>query len=485
MTIQKLKMIAQASIRLAKEAERDPLRAWSPTPVQLRVAKDENSVVLLRGGNQIGKTMLGAWEVHCRCIGWHPFKKVKIPPIEVWIIVHSWEQSKVIQKKFFDMAPKSELDPETEYIPGKGFKGKYPTVKYKNGSIAYFKTTGQGTLGVASGTVDYIWIDEPPPPDIWGELKARTTRTRGKMLLTLTPVGTPVDYLQDMVKEGLISEHVGIMSVENCTPLDCKPMMSALEIEDLARSYLPIDRAARMNGDWEGGVPEGRIFDAFSDEHISDYQPSPSYFDKQGKEQQREFTWTIGIDHGHDVSAQVALLICIDVTDPKDAHIYVVDEYISGEAGANKHARGILEMLQRNDLEIADISLWTGDRPHKGRKSGEGKMSNQFLMSGFANELGYPKQGLPFKIKTAYKPRWSVIYGCQTLHERMISSKFQIFPNCEMTIKSLKNWATKSNGLLDTLSEHKHCIDAMRYAIIQIIDSNFRVKSPSKIIRKW
>ena len=112
-------------------------------------------------------------------------------------------------------------------------------------------------------------------------------------------------------------------------------------------------------------------------------------------------------------------------------------------------------------------------------------MSNQFLMSGFANELGYPKQGLPFKIKTAYKPRWSVIYGCQTLHERMISSKFQIFPNCEMTIKSLKNWATKSNGLLDTLSEHKHCIDAMRYAIIQIIDSNFRVKSPSKIIRKW
>ena len=481
----RLQSLASASVRLSTAAEQNPLKYWRPTPVQKRVVQDYFAIVLLRGGNQIGKTMVGCFEVHCRCIGWHPYKKVKPPPVKIWIIVHSWEQSKVIQEKIWEMAPKNELHPDTEYIPGKGFRGKYPVVKYKNGSIVYFKTTGQGTLGVASGTVDYVWVDEPPPPDIWGELKARTTRTRGQMLLTLTPIGAPVDYLRDMVKDKLISEHVGVMSVENCTPEGCRPMMTQEEIDALARSYLPIDREARINGDWDGGVPEGRIFDAFSDEHISDFYPSLTYFDKQGREKDRTFIWTIGIDHGHDVASQVALLILIDMTDPKDPDIYVVDEYVADGAGAKRHARGIIQMLKRNELEIADITRWTGDRPHKGRKSGDGKMSNSILMSGFADELGYPKGGLPFKIKTAYKPRWSVIYGCQTIHERMISGRFQIFPSCEKTIKSLKNWAIKSNGLLNTLSEHKHCIDGMRYAIMPIIDTKYGAKVPNKIYRKW
>lgn len=483
----KLQQIAQASIRMRQEAERDPLKYFRPTPIQLSVVSDStSSIVLLRGGNQIGKTMVGCYEVHCRCIGRHPYKKVKPPPIEVWIIVHSWEQSKVIQKKFYDMAPKSELDPETEYITGRGFRGKYPTVKYICGSIVYFKTTGQGTQGIMSGTVDMVWIDEPPPPELWGELKARITRTRGQMLLTLTPIGVPIDYLREMVEKKLISEHVGVMSVENCTPLGLKtPMLNQDDIDNLARGYLAIDRAARMNGDWDGGVPEGRIFDDFSDDHISSYQPSYTYYDKQGVEKHRKFIWTIGIDHGHDVASQVALLICIDMTDPQDAHIYVVDEYVASGAGADRHAKGILKMIRKNDLEVADIYRWTGDRPHKGRKSGEGKMSNAFLMSAFASELGYPVNGLPFKIKTAYKPRWSVIYGCQTIHERMINGRFQIFPECTITIKSIKNWAMKSNGLLDTISEHKHCVDAMRYAIMPIIDVKYRAKAPSKIRRKW
>ena len=161
----RLQSIASASVRLSTAAEQNPLKFFMPSPVQKRVLEDTSNIVLLRGGNQIGKTITMCFEVHSRCLGLHRFKKVKHPPIEVWIIVHSWEQSKVIQKKFWDMAPKNQLHPDTEYIPGKGFRGKYPTVRYKNGSIVYFKTTGQGTLGVASGSVDFVAVDEPPPPD--------------------------------------------------------------------------------------------------------------------------------------------------------------------------------------------------------------------------------------------------------------------------------------------------------------------------------
>ena len=160
-----LQNLAALTVRMAQDKERNPLKYWRPTPIQRSVLQDKSQIVLLRGGNQIGKTMVGCYEVHCRAIGKHPHKRVTTKPVDIWIIVHSWEQSKVIQAKFWELAPKDELHEETEYIPGKGFRGKYPVVKYKNGSIVYFKTTGQGTLGVASGTVDFVWIDEPPPPD--------------------------------------------------------------------------------------------------------------------------------------------------------------------------------------------------------------------------------------------------------------------------------------------------------------------------------
>ena len=480
-----LKKLAKGCIRLVNDSDANPLKYWRPTPIQKLVLQDNSKLVLLRGGNQIGKTWTGVIEVHGRCTWTHPYKDTPRKPLKVWIIVHSWEQSKIIQEKFYELAPKNELHEDTEFIPGKGFRGKYPVVRYRNGSIVYFKTTGQGTLGVASGSCDYIWVDEPPPPEIYGELFARLTQTKGKMLMTLTPIGAPIDYLRTMVKDGLVSEHVGIMNVANNTPEGCRPRFTKEEIETLALGYLSIDREARMNGDWDGGVPEGRIFDAFHDDMVSDLAPNLNYYDDDGYEHEKDFLWSIGIDHGHDVASQAAILACIDMTNPQDPHVYIVDEYVSDGSNEKKHAKGILAMLHRNGLEVSDVTRWTGDRPHKGRKSGDGRMSNGLLMSGLAHEMGYPKSGLPFKIKTAYKPKWSVLYGCQVIHDRMVNGKFQIFPSCEYTIKSLKYWERKASGMLDTLSEHKHCIDAMRYGVMPIVDVKYRSAVPSKVYRRW
>ena len=100
------------------------------------------------------------------------------------------------------------------------------------------------------------------------------------MLLTLTPIGAPVDYLKQMVEDKIISEHVGVMSVENCWPEGFKtPLLSQADIDALSRSYLSLDREARLNGSWDAGIPEGRIFDAFTDEMISDLEPAASFYD--------------------------------------------------------------------------------------------------------------------------------------------------------------------------------------------------------------
>lgn len=482
MNLSNLKKIAKITTELSRDTDENPLKYFRPTPIQQAFLKDEKKIVMLRGGNQIGKTLIGSVETIYRLLGNHPFKQVPPPPIEAWIICHSWEQSKTIMGKFHSLVPKNELHPDVEFVTGKGYRGSGSgtVIRFKNGSILRFKTTnqaggGRGTVGLASASVDWVLMDEPPPADIFGEVLARTTRTRGKIGITMTPVGVPVEYLKKLVEQGVISEHVGRLTVENCTPIGCRPMMSQKEIDDLAMSYLPLDRDARINGDWEGGIPEGRIFENFTDDLISDLTPPTTYTDpKTGEIIDRSFIWSIGIDHGHDVGSQACILVAVDVTDQSNPITYVVDEYVASGTTAENHAKGIISMIRRNGLDIANIQRWTGDRVHGGTKSGDGRMSNTMLMSAFAHVLGYPKDRLPFRIRTAYKPKYSVYYGVQVIHEQMSSRRFQIFPRCDTTIKSFKHWAMKKSGGMDTLSEFKHCIDACRYAILPIVDVKYR-----------
>tara|TARA_R100000664_G_C2758080_1_gene146762 strand:+ start:796 stop:2238 length:1443 start_codon:yes stop_codon:yes gene_type:complete len=477
MNLKSLRKIAKTTITLCEDAEQNPLKYFRPTPVQEAFLRDQSRVVMLRGGNQIGKTMSGSVEVIYRLLAKHPFKPVPPPPIEAWIVCHSWEQSKTIMCKFHEMMPKNELHPDIEFVTGKGYRGTgSPVVRLKNGSIVRFKTTqsasgGRGTISLASGSCDVVWVDEPPPPNTWGELFARTTRTKGALLITMTPVGVPVEFLKKMVEEGTISEHVGALTVENTTPKGCKPMMSQVEIDKLASSYLRIDRDARIAGDWEGGIPEGRIFENFSDDLVSDLAPDPN----------RNYVWTIGIDHGHDIASQVAILSAIDITDQGKPLIYIVDEYVASGASAQIHAKGIIAMIRRNNLQVAMIQRWTGDRSHGGSKNNGGRMSNNMLTAALCHVLGYPKGKLPFRIRTAYKPKYSVYYGCQLINEAMCSGRFQVFPRCERTIKSLKFWQLKKSGGMDTLSEWKHCVDALRYGIMSTIDRTYRIPRQSKV----
>ena len=104
--------------------------------------------------------------------------------------------------KIWELMPKAPLCSDVEFVHGKGFRGAgSPVIRFKNGSLIRFKTTGQtksgGTVALSSGTVDFVWVDEPPGPRIWSELVARTLRRPGaSVAVTMTPVGVPVAYLK-------------------------------------------------------------------------------------------------------------------------------------------------------------------------------------------------------------------------------------------------------------------------------------------------
>jgi len=436
--------------------------------------RDESKIKLLLGGNQVGKTMAACAELIHRCLGTHPYIQTDPPPIQAFLITHSHQQSITIQEKLYNMCPKNELHPDCEFVPGRGFRGIHPVIRFRNGSLIMVKTANQG-LGLASSTISYVAIDEPVGAEVWGELAARVLRggaggKTGTIGITMTPVGQDVSYLKKLVDDGTVSCHNAPLTVEQTTPIGLAPLIAQSTIDRIAQTYLPIDRAARLNGDWAVGVPEGRVFDQFDDNMISSLPAPPG----------GQYEFGIGVDHGSQPNAQVAILAAINMADPEKPIVYVLDEYTSGAATPEAHARAILEMCQRNQIDPA-ACRWTGDNIHYGGSGGAGKMSNSLLMRAFEKILQYPPNGLPWRIRTVRKPRYSVYHGAALIHSIQARKNFFIHPRCQRTIMSLQRWTMKRNQSLRSRDEYGHCIDALRYTLVPTIDVKY--KPPTAQIR--
>lgn len=370
------------------------------------------------------------------------------------------------------MAPKSEIHPSVEFVPGKGIRGLHPVLRFNNGSIIQIKTANQG-LGLASATVSYVAIDEPVDRFVWGELAARVLRggaggATGTIGITMTPVGQDVDYLRELVKQGRVSCTMAPLTVQATTPQGCNSIITQDQIDRITATYLPLDREARINGSWDIGVQEGRVFDCFEDSMISSL-PCPD----------GDYTFCIGIDHGAQPNTQVGILAAVDSTNANEPKVYVLDEYLSGAAPPEHHIRAIIEMCHRNGLK-PEQCRWTGDAAHRGNAK-SGRMSNALLRRAAESVLGYPSGNLPFKIRTASKPAFSVYYGAAQIHSVMARRNFYIQSRCEETIKSLKNWTMKSKQYQRSRDKYGHCVDALRYAILGEIDYNLAIPRSHKL----
>ena len=122
-------------LQLKHRSQQDPLRFFCATPPQEAYINDASPVKLLLGGNQVGKTFATCALLLYHCLNRHPLLKTDPPPIEAWLVTHSHEQSRTIQAKLWNMCPKDELHEDVEFVPGKGFRGLAPVVRFKNGSI--------------------------------------------------------------------------------------------------------------------------------------------------------------------------------------------------------------------------------------------------------------------------------------------------------------------------------------------------------------
>jgi phage terminase large subunit-like protein len=109
-------------------------------------------------------------------------------------------------------------------------------------STATFKSFEQGATKMQSESVDWIWIDERCPEDVYSELLARTSATDGILFMSYTPLkgGGELTYR-------FLNEYSADRSDTRIEAHQARHI-SAERRAQLEENYLPHEREARIHG---------------------------------------------------------------------------------------------------------------------------------------------------------------------------------------------------------------------------------------------
>ena len=460
---------ARAALLAARVAGRraaaNPLAHMRWLPPQVALYRCTSHRKLLRCGNQAyGKTTAGLAELIWRCLGQHPFQPVPKAPIEAWIICASWSQSLAIQKKLWELVPMTVVRPGSRYDDVNGFGAHSPCLRFANGSIIRVKTTQQNALDLAGATIDIAMFDEPPKSSrLYGEIVKRVMARNGIVMLTLTPINAPVDWLRAECERGTITDLHFRLEPQYLIPegaiephrLRDGTICDAAWIARIRAETMGHEDPIVNDGEWETRV-EGRVFRAFRDggqtPHVHTMAPK------------HDVKLTLGIDHGAGAGREVGILTAVDEVGD-DPAVYVLDEYVSsGETTAREDARALIAMLRRHGFVWSDLDHCYGDKPYD---KATGSKGNYDIEDALARELGLPnRESLKPRIWSAKRgaridPRGDKARGVSWLHRRMVEAgRFGVHPRCKRLIESLNKWDYTD------ASEWKDAIDGLRYGLI-------------------
>lgn len=487
---ERLERLVSIERELARRRADNPLDHMAWLPGQHAFLLSDAKLKLLRAGRQTaGKTTAGAAETVWRMMGRHPFRQVRPPPVKGWVVCGGGEQSEIVQERIWSLVPKSEVAPGFAYDTRKGaFLGKYPRLRLKNGSEIWVKTGQQDSLNLASGTLDFVWVDEPPENQgVWSELLARILRLNGDIYLTLTPINRPVDWLHQIsakpgetTRERPVEDLHFALTPENLIPVGSDRPMTLIDgtvcdqdwIDFLTSRTVEYERPVVLDGSWEFRIG-GAYFDGAWDPNKLVYDALPDKTDKI----------VVGIDHGDRPGKQVFTLMAVSVEDPPSVH--VMDQYrdLIGTASPMDDAKGLLAMIARHrnprtgrTLQYADLHFVGGDRVHL---PGSGKQkSNRDLAAQIKKVLKVPDLTPPVRTIKRGEGRGagSLSIGSRWLYHAMVAGRFSVAPHLTFLVDAIPKYTLKDDDL-----GVKDSIDSIRYGLDQWIFSWAR--SPSPIIR--
>lgn len=275
---------------IEKALARRRLDLYAPYPKQLEfhaaTAVPAIEEIMLMAGNQLGKTLCAAAQTAIFATGQYPdwWKGRRYDrAVSMWVAGPTGQSTRDAPQKLLLGEP-GEWG--TGMIPGRliidikksshGVPDAVESVTVlheKTGKLSriLFKTYDQGRLRWQGATIDMVWFDEEPPPDIYSEGCTRTQVQGGFVYLTFTPLLGMSEVVSRFLKLKPVNSRTIKMGIT-----DALHYTEAQRASILAR-YPEHERDARAYGNPILG--SGRVFPVTFDQiseppfQIPDYWP--------------------------------------------------------------------------------------------------------------------------------------------------------------------------------------------------------------------
>ncbi len=434
----------EARQRLLAELDRrkaeDRLAYYAPYPKQLEfhAAGATARERLLMAANQSGKSLAGGFEVAMHATGryaeWWRGKRFDKPTIG-WVsgttneVARDTVQRILVGRPGLPGTGAIPKDAIVELTSGRGIPDLLDSIKVRHvsGGVSGIgiKSYVRGREAFQGETLDYAWLDEEPPADVFTEVLTRTNVSQGPVWITFTPLLGMSEVVRRFLLEP--SPHRCVITMT----LDDVGHYTPEQRAQIVASYSAHEREARTRG-----VPtmgSGRVFTHSEESLLVDPFTRPRHWPVIG-----------GLDFGWTHFAAFC-----EIWHDRDRDIVYL-------------AR-TLRLKEQTPLQhVEAVRNWAlqWSWPHDGR--------NQTLAgAGVPLMRQYEEAGLEMLFEPAKFTDGgnSVGAGIQLMNDRMLGGRWKVFRGQnEPWLEEYRLYHRDANGLLVKLNEDAIC--ASRYALM-------------------
>jgi phage terminase large subunit-like protein len=380
--------------------------------------------------NQIGKSTIGAYITAVHLTGRYPtwWKGRRFhQPIYAWAAGVSNDTTRdIMQTELFGLAEDDSvwgtgmvpLDAIGERTRRRGATGNsYDSVmvkffaedgQFRGWSRIGFKSYEMGEEKFFGRPVDFIWLDEQPPSNIYTQCITRTVATGGDVLMTFTPEQgiTPV------VHQFMHERQPGQFLLQ--ATWDDAPHLTEEVKNQLLSQYPPHERELRSKG-----IPvfgSGLVFPISEADITCDYFDIPTSWPR-----------IAGLDFGWDHKTAVVWA----ALDPQSDTIYIYDEYAERQKTPLEHSAAI-----RSRPPYIPI-VWPRDGLQTDK--GSGISLAQHYRDQNCNLLPTPFTN-PLTTGDSAKGNQNIEPGIMEMLHRMETGRLKVFPHLMEFFKEFRSY---------------------------------------------